>query len=566
MVRVSVFLCVTIFAGNAFSQNLYLNDYYYEPYFSGFIFPTSFACIGEEEFLVLEIHTGRVIHLKEGNKTIALDLDVSNNAEQGLLGIALHPNFITNGVVALFYSKNDQIGKDGGNWIDNRVETFSWDGEKLNFLNTLITFPYDPDQKNGPTHDGGKLTVGKDGHLYITHGDFLRGGFENPRIEMNTSETDVAGVGGIYRISFTGEIPRDNPFYNNSNPQIQSLYTYGLRNCFGIATDPYTGRIWATDNGPDQYDEVDIIGSGFNGGWLKICGPDVRASKYAENNYTDYDANDLVYLPNAYYDDPVFSWLQPIGVTQLVFLDSYKFSPQERGNVLIGEFNYGGLYLFEVNTNRNGFVLGGALADKVADNSEERNLNKVGDNWGIIVDMTIGNDGYLYLLRFETGEIYRIRPYQDPVIPKSFDLKAGKLVNGTLTDIQFSDDSYMIFQTMLGRAAGDAQIEVFSVAPPPSTKTLTELQFFVESKSFKPLVQTIELYNYETQKYQLVSLSTTTSSDNTTQVSITSDINRFIEPLTREIKARVSWYSVFSILSFQSAIELDNASWKFIYK
>jgi hypothetical protein len=102
------------------------------------------------------------------------------------------------------------------------------------------------------------------------------------------------------------------------DPRIQRLWAYGIRNSFGMDFDSLTARLWLTENGPNVYDEINLVGRGFNSGWLKIMGPDSRNATYTENGNQAYNANDLIYLPNAYYADPVFSWLQPIGVTSIV--------------------------------------------------------------------------------------------------------------------------------------------------------------------------------------------------------------------------------------------------------
>jgi hypothetical protein len=69
-----------------------------------------------------------------------------------------------------------------------------------------------------------------------------------------------------------GSIPNDNPF----GGQLAKYYAYGVRNSFGLAFDPLTGELWDTENGPDSYDEVNLVLPGFNSGWEKIMGPNSR--------------------------------------------------------------------------------------------------------------------------------------------------------------------------------------------------------------------------------------------------------------------------------------------------
>jgi glucose/arabinose dehydrogenase len=345
-------------------------------------------------------------------------LPVNYASERGLLGIALHPDFATNGYVYLYYTRSS-TGADTSiqsAWLDNRVERYRWNGSALVEPTLIVAFPRDPTQNNGPNHNGGVILFGPDGKLYGVTGDLNRGFFSNPRIEQNTSTTAVAGVGGIFRLNPDGSIPPDNPFVSHPDRRIQHLWAYGIRNSFGIVFDALTARLWLTENGPEVYDEINLVGRGFNSGWLKIMGPDSRNATYSENGNRAYDANDLIYLPNAYYADPIFSWLQPIGVTSIVFVRSARFDAGVRDEAIVGETNNGRLYRFTMNAARNDFILTGALADRVADSVTERNLSTFGTNWGVVTDLRIGPDGYLYVVSLFANRVYRIRPVNPPAI------------------------------------------------------------------------------------------------------------------------------------------------------
>jgi hypothetical protein len=122
-------------------------------------------------------------------------------------------------------------------------------------------------------------------------------------------------------------------------------------------------------------------------------------------------------LQNAYYDDPRFSWYTPIGVAAICFLRSARFDADLRDQCVIGESVNGRLYLFQMNTNRNGFRFTDTrLYDLVADSSEERDLNAWGLNWGVASDLKIGPDGYLYVVSHLANRIHRIRPVNPPEI------------------------------------------------------------------------------------------------------------------------------------------------------
>ncbi|HWP31175.1 MAG TPA: PQQ-dependent sugar dehydrogenase, partial [Fimbriimonadales bacterium] len=533
----SLIFAITLFLN---AQTLTLTSYFFEPHITGLSLPTCITTLSENEMFVCEKETGKVKYFKDGIfVNVVLDLPVENDGESGLLGIELDPNFTTNGRVYVYYSHAPQ---DGGPFDGNRLEKFIWNGTTLVFEKLLWEVPFDNTQNNGPGHQGGEVHIGPDEKLYLSIGDMTRGGLSNGRIEQNTSTTAVAGAGAIYRLNLDGTIPSDNPFINESDDRLKAIFAYGVRNCFGFTFDSLTGKLWMTDNGPEVYDEVNWFSPGANGGWLKIMGPDARNATYGSNNYTSYDADDLVYLTGSHYQDPVFSWLESLGITGIVFLDSYKFQPAEKNNVLISDFNLAQLYYFKMNDARDGFVLTGGAADGVADSPSERDINRVGTGWGHVSDLHIGKDGYLYVTGILTGTVYRIRPYNDKVLAKTLNLVEGSIKFGGLKQTYESDDVYL---NISGRAERGnviaGQIELKSTAPPATTKTLKELHFILETHVTGTMGEKIELWNYQTQNWEAVSSGTAGANDKVTDAVITSNIERFIQSSDREIRARITW-------------------------
>lgn len=371
------------------------------------------------EFLVGEKASGQVKLVRNGSvEAIALDLPVANNSERGLLGIAMDPAFDTNRYVYIYYSRSTS---DGGTWLDNRVSRFTWNpsASTLTGETLIISFPSDTTQNNGPNHDGGIIQFGPDDKLYGITGDLNRGFLTNTRIEQNTASATsgrYANVGGIFRINTNSTIPADNPFFAQTAPQLRRLWAYGIRNSFGMMFDSLTGRLWFTENGPNLFDEINIAHKGMNSGWLKIMGPDSRDATYAENGNVAYNANQLTILPNSQYYDPLYSWRSPIGVTSINFLRSARYEANIRDTALAGDANLGNLYKFDVNANRDDLILTGGVADRVADSSTERNLNRWGTGWGVITDMDIGADGYMYMTSLSNGAVYRLRPINPPTV------------------------------------------------------------------------------------------------------------------------------------------------------
>jgi aldose sugar dehydrogenase len=339
-----------------------------------------------------------------------LTLEVSSaNWEHGLLGIELHPDFEQNGYVYLYYTEPDPNAPTVS--LRSRLVRYRFNGTALIEPIDIWTVPI----RNDRYHFGGVIRFGPDRKLYIVIGDNSR--HSSSTIEVNRSPSDVLGAGGIYRLNDDGSIPADNPFASHPDPRIRALYAYGIRNSFGLEFDARTGWLWFTENGPNVYDEINIAFPGMNSGWVKIMGPDARDATYNQNGNRAYNASDLVMLPNAYYDDPRFSWYTPIGVAAICFLRSARFDPDLRDQCVIGESVNSRLYLFQMNAQRDGFIFTDSrLQDLVADDRDERNLNAWGTNWGVVSDLKIGPDGYLYVISHLANRIYRIRPVNPPEI------------------------------------------------------------------------------------------------------------------------------------------------------
>lgn len=397
---------VLTLAGAASGQTVTDSGLAVTPYATGLSLPTQIRFIGPGDMLVTEKNSGSVKRYINGVFSgELLNLSVANDSERGLLGITPHPDFATNNQVYLYYSENNS-NSDGGTWTDNRLARYTLSGSAFvpDGTFTPITFGTSADgQANGPNHDAGPITFGPDGKLYGTTGDLNR-----DRAEQNdqTNGALSALVGGVYRLNDNGTVPSDNPFTGNANANFHRWFGYGVRNTFGIAFDPVTNRLWETENGPGNYDEINLIPSGFNGGWNPIMGPDSRNSANA--------ATDLVNLPGSAYSDPEFSFFTPVAVTGIEFLAGSLMDAAYHDAVVVGANNTGELYLLRLNETRDGFVLGGDLADHVADTTAERNLTRFGQGFGALTDLQVGPDGALYATSIANGIVYRIAPVPEP--------------------------------------------------------------------------------------------------------------------------------------------------------
>ena len=366
----------------------------------GMSFPTSMTFLDNNNILVLE-KEGAVRLITNGvmQDSPVLRVTTDSKNERGLLGIAISGN---NGnatsstasgqpsTVFLYYTEQ-------GEELRNRVYKYQWNGQSLVNPVLLLDLPAGP----GTNHQGGKMVVGPDGYLYVVIGELQREG-QLQNIE-NGPPPDDSGV--IFRINpEDGSAAPDNPFQDDA---ANRYFAYGVRNSFGLAFDPVTGVLWDTENGEDSYDEINIVDPGFNSGWKTVMGPISRAGVSEES---------LVQLPGSKYYDPIFSWIESFGITDLEFFNSESLGQKYANNIFAGDITQGNLYFFEVNQDRNGLQFNpqsqSGLSDLVADTDEEVSSVTLGTGFVGITDIETGPDGLLYVLTHdrETGEgnLYKI--------------------------------------------------------------------------------------------------------------------------------------------------------------
>ena len=270
--------------------------------------PTGMAFLGANDFLVLEKPSGRVLRVVNGTVTATvLDLAVNSASERGLLSIALHPQFPAVPWVYLYWTESS-TGADSGQVADvpllgNRVDRFEWNGATLTHDAEIIrlrSFQADAGQPLRGNHNGGVVRFGPDGKLYIYIGDNgRRGQMQNlpdgpgpqgnqPDDQFGGPEPDDAHLTGvILRLNDDGSTPVDNPFYvagelrgGAAGAGLQKVYAYGIRNGFGMAFDPRSGRLWEAQNGDDTYTEINRVERGANLGWVRVQGPLARVTDF----------------------------------------------------------------------------------------------------------------------------------------------------------------------------------------------------------------------------------------------------------------------------------------------
>jgi aldose sugar dehydrogenase len=388
-----IFTMITLTFFNSLIQTVYAqptvvdDDLDVEAAVEGVSSPTGMAFLDDNNILVLE-KRGNVRLVANGilQERPILQVQVSAEGESGLLGVAIANGTvsnrnITNANVFLYYTEADPLR--------NRIYKYQWDGETLTNPTLILDLPAGP----RPNHNGGKMIIGPDGYLYAVIGDKNRDGQL-----QNFADGPLDDTGGILRISpEDGSAAPNNPFTSSNNNVLSKFYAYGIRNSFGIDFDPVTGMLWDTENGPDSYDEINLVNPGFNSGWETVMGPISR---------TEESKEDLVNLPGSHYADPLFSWATTVAPTDMEFFSSSKLGERYTNNIFVGDITRGNLYLFQVNENRDGISADKAqqqsdLSDLVIDNEDELSAITFGNGFGGITDIETGPDGSLYVLSDE---------------------------------------------------------------------------------------------------------------------------------------------------------------------
>jgi aldose sugar dehydrogenase len=372
--------------------------------------PTGIAFIGENDILAVEKNSGKVLRILNGDvlPEPLIDVNVANEVERGLLGISVANNSANSKLyVFLFYTEAQD--RDGSEAVGNRLYRYELTGNKLINPKLLLDLPFLP----GPAHNGGVVTVGPDNHVYVVVGNLLASAserFEGNSLDQNIENGNAPdGRGGILTVTQDGDLVNGGGILGDE-PPLDLYYAYGIRNSFGLTFDPVSGHLWDTENG-GAYDEINLVEPGFNSGWEKVNG---KASLLE-----DFDQDELVdFGGKGKYSDPEFSWASNsdfrTAPTSIVFFDSDKFGEQYKDEVFVGDVR-GNIYHFNVDKDRTDLLLNGPLADEVANDFSEIEDLIFARFPGVITDMKVGPDGYLYILLYqvlgqEDGELYRIVP------------------------------------------------------------------------------------------------------------------------------------------------------------
>lgn len=239
---------------------------------------------------------------------------VNGEGERGMLGIALHPRYPRKPLVYVFATRS----ADGG--LRNQILRYRDEDGAGVARRVLVSTP----ASASPYHNGGRILFGPDGNLYAIVGDG-----HDP---SNAQELAGELRGKILRLTPNGGTPRNNPFRDR-------VFAYGIRNSFGFAFDPRTGRLWQTENGPACNDEVNLIRRGRNYGW----GPSASCAGASPGD-TNRDGPNPVRPKDLY--------VEPIGITGIAFCERCGLGRRSEGAALWGSVSEGTVTRARLNARR----------------------------------------------------------------------------------------------------------------------------------------------------------------------------------------------------------------------
>ncbi len=336
------------------------HDFRIVPVAEGFMNPWSMAFLPGGDILVTE-RPGRLRIIRKGKlleAPVAGVPAVVVRGQGGLLDVVAHPNFASNRLVYLSYSKPSG---DSGGVATTAVARGRFENDRLTGVEDIFVAV----TKGAPGHFGSRLAFDKSGFLFITVGD-----------RMIPSTGDLAAhpaqslsnhQGKVIRLQDDGKVPADNPFVGKEGARPE-IWSYGHRNSQGMAVHPETGDVWAVEHGPQGGDELNHIRKGLNYGWPVVG--------YGVN----YGSGSAIHsgTHKAGMEQPATLWVPSIGVSGLLFYTGDQF-PGWKGSAFVGG-------------------LSGDRLDRVTINGQKAELADIlFRRQGRIRDVRQGPDGFIYL-------------------------------------------------------------------------------------------------------------------------------------------------------------------------
>ncbi|HKO81967.1 MAG TPA: PQQ-dependent sugar dehydrogenase [Chitinophagaceae bacterium] len=289
--------------------------------------PWSMVFLSEDEVLISEKEGDLVkynLSKKEKTRIQGFPVDLEDSLggfgdNTGKFEVLLDPDFKNNKYIYLSFAAKSSRGRT------TKIIRGVLENESLQHIKVLfVAEPYTRER----VHYGGGMIFGNDGKLYFTIGERIFTEKDEPAIPIAQNIEDKRGK--IYRINSDGTIPKDNPdFGDRATP---GLYATGIRAAQGLTLETTTNKIWFSEHGTHQGDEINVLKAAANYGWpMKTTGK-FRFADFAPKP-----------IPGNSYTEPVWSWLHTVAPTGLHFYSGNEFAVWNR-NLLVGGLSRGSLW------------------------------------------------------------------------------------------------------------------------------------------------------------------------------------------------------------------------------
>ncbi len=332
--------------------------------------PWSVAWLPDGRMLITEL-TGSLRVAERGTlhpRPVTGTPEVRYAGQGGLMEVAPHPGYRTNGWIYLAYAEagtNAETRNEGMTVIARgRLEQGRWTDGQTIWRAPQATY------RPGGVHFGCRLVFDGTGHLFFAIGE---------RGHMYDAQDLSRPNGKVHRILDDGRIPADNPFVGNPDA-LPSIWTYGHRNPQGLDRHPVTGELWETEHGPRGGDELNLIRKGLNYGWPIIT--------YGMN-YNGTPITALTAKPGL--EQPVVHWTPSIAVCGIDFYEGDRF-PRWRHHLFVT-----GLASEEL---RRVVIQGHRVVEQ----------ELIFKGIGRVRDVDSGPDGFLYVVLNKPDHVVRLEP------------------------------------------------------------------------------------------------------------------------------------------------------------
>ena len=246
---------------------------------------------------------------------------VDYGGQGGFGDVVLHPDFANNGYIYLSFAEAGDGDTRGAAVARGKLVL-----EGTPRIEGLQVIWRQEPKVSGQGHYGHRIAFGTDGMMYVSSGE---------RQKFDPAQDLTANLGKIVRLSDTGMIPSDNPFYDQGRVKAQ-VWAYGIRNPLGIDFDS-EGRLWETEMGPKGGDELNLIKAGTNYGYPKA------------SNGDHYDGKDIPdHKPGDGFEPPKVFWNPSISPSSLLIYKGDLF-PDWKGDAFIGALSGEALIRVDLN-------------------------------------------------------------------------------------------------------------------------------------------------------------------------------------------------------------------------